>query len=72
MKVDLITKKNEQGTEFTDLSREAKVLESNNEFIKKGSMVYYNPRGCVSVEALSTKKNITLIVEACDIYAVVA
>ena len=70
LKVELITKKNEEGQEFTDISKEAKVLDSNNPDIPKGATVYYNPRGCINVEVLSTKKYITLIVEAIDVYGI--
>ena len=43
LKIKLVEKKNADGKKFTDLDREAKVLESNNKEIKKGATVYYNP-----------------------------
>jgi co-chaperonin GroES (HSP10) len=69
LKVNIETKKDKEGNEYTDISREAKVLESNNDDIEKGAIVYYNPRGCINVEAKQTKKDMVLIVDACDIYA---
>lgn len=67
IKVDIITKKTAEG-ETQDISREAKIVESNNPNFKKGMTVYYNPRGCINVETLATKKNILLIIDADDIY----
>lgn len=71
LKVPVVTKKDAEGNEFTDVSREAKVLDSNNDTIKKGMTVYYNPRGCINVDIASTNKYVILIVEACDIYGIV-
>lgn len=71
LRVEIITKKDEQGNETQDISREAKVVESNSADLKKGTLVYYNPRGCINVEAMSTKKHVFLIADACDIYGIV-
>ena len=71
LRVAIITKKDDQGNETQDISREAKVVESNSADIKKGMVVYYNPRGCINVEAMSTKKYVFLIADACDIYGIV-
>jgi co-chaperonin GroES (HSP10) len=71
IKVPLTVKKTKEGVEYSDLSREAKVIESNHKDIKKGAVVYYNPRGCINVDAEQTKKFVVLIVDVCDIYAIV-
>lgn len=71
LKVELIRKKQKDGTETVDISREAKVEESSNTEIKKGSTVYYNPRGCIQVETMNTKKHIFLIVDAIDVYGII-
>jgi hypothetical protein len=70
LKVAIETKKDKEGNEYTDISREAKVIESNDPNIKKGAIVYYNPRGCINVETKQTKKDMVLIVDCEDIYAV--
>lgn len=67
IKVEIITKKTPEG-ETQDISREAKIVESNSKEFKKGMTVYYNPRGCINVEAFSTKKHVLLIIDSCDIY----
>lgn len=76
LKVAITTKKSKEGAEYTDLSREAKVLEvGTGEYskgIKKGATVYYNPRGCINVDAEQTKKYVVLIVDACDVYGIFA
>lgn len=69
LKVELIRKKQKDGTETIDISREAKVEEGNKD-IKKGSTVYYNPRGCIQVETMNTKKHIYLIVDTIDVYGI--
>ena len=68
LKIKLVEKKNAEGVKFTDLDREAKVIESNNKDIKKGSTVYYNPRGCIQIETMSTKTYVVLIIDASDVY----
>lgn len=68
LKIKLVEKRNENGEKFTDLDREAKVLESNNKDIKKGSTVYYNPRGCIQIETMKTKNSVVLIIDASDVY----
>lgn len=72
LKVNLETKKSKEGTEYTDLSREAKVIETNSPLIKKGSVVYYNPRGCIQIETQSTKKYVVLIIDSCDVYGILS
>jgi len=67
LKCDLFT--NEKGEE--DVKQEAKVLESGDSEIKKGNIVFFNQYGAVSVNSTKTKKNITLIVDSEDIYAVI-
>ena len=73
IKVELKTIKPKDQPEYTDLSREAKVLEvGEGEFsnsIKKGSTVYYNPRGCINIDVEKTKTHVVLVVDSCDIYA---
>lgn len=71
LKVELIRKKLKDGNESVDISREARVEESNNKDIKKGSAVYYNPRGCIQVETMATKKYIFLLVDAIDVYGII-
>lgn len=68
LKIKLVEKRNDKGEKFTDLDREAKVLESNNKDIKKGSTVYYNPRGCIQIETMKAKNSVVLIIDACDVY----
>lgn len=68
LKIKLVEKRNENGEKFTDLDREAKVLESNNKDIKKGATVYYNPRGCIQIETMKTKNAVVLIIDASDVY----
>jgi co-chaperonin GroES (HSP10) len=70
IRVELITKKTTEG-ESTDISREATIVESSSPDFKKGTKIYYNPRGCINIETLSTKKYILLIIDACDIYGVI-
>lgn len=61
--------KKEGELEVIDLSQEAKVVESNIPEVKKGDVVYYNPRGCINIQNLETKKEITLIIDSDDVYA---
>jgi co-chaperonin GroES (HSP10) len=68
LKIKLVEKKNAEGQKFTDLDREAKVLESNNRDIKKGATVYYNPRGCIQIETMKGKGFVVLIIDAQDVY----
>lgn len=68
LKIKLVEKRNENGEKFTDLDREGKVIESNNKDIKKGSTVYYNPRGCIQIETMKTKSYVVLIIDASDVY----
>ena len=70
LKVEKITKKDKEGNEYTDLSRQALVLATDDSLlgIKKGDIVYYNPRGCINIEAKETKKDMVLIVDNCDLY----
>lgn len=67
LKCDLFT--NEKGEE--DVKQEANVVESNCDGIKKGDIVFFNQYGAVSVNSTKTKKNITLIVDAEDIYGII-
>jgi co-chaperonin GroES (HSP10) len=66
LKVDLSLDKD--GNEI--VSQEAKVLESNLVDVKKGDTVFFNQFGAVSVNSLKTKKNMVLIVDSEDVYAV--
>lgn len=68
LRIKLVEERNAQGEKYLDLSREAKVLESNNPLIKKGDVVYYNPRGCIQIEAMKTKKDVVLLIDAHDVY----
>ncbi len=68
LKIKLVEKRNAQGEKFTDLDREGKVIESNNKDIKKGSTVYYNPRGCIQIETMKGKGYVVLIIDAADVY----
>lgn len=68
LKIKLVEKKNAEGQKFTDLDREAKVLESNNKDIKKGATVYYNPRGCIQIETMKGKGFVVLIIDSSDVY----
>ena len=52
------------------VAQEAKVIESGVSEIKKGDIVFFNQFGAVSINSLKTKKNIVLIVDSEDIYAV--
>lgn len=76
IKVELIRKKDQAGVEYTDMSREAKVLEVGtgeySENLKKGATVYYNPRGCIAVEAMQTKKHVFLFIDSCDVYGLLS
>jgi len=69
LKVEKVEKKDKEGNKYTDISRQAEVLQTNSKDVKKGDIVYYNPRGCINVEAKDTKKNMVLIVDNCDLYA---
>jgi hypothetical protein len=64
--VDKLIKKNEQGQEYEDISREGVVLETTHPELKKNDVVYYNPRGCVSID--SNKKRLILAVDNDDVY----
>jgi|WetSurMetagenome_2_1015567.scaffolds.fasta_scaffold390450_3 co-chaperonin GroES (HSP10) len=66
LKVNIKTDKD--GNEI--IEQEAKVIESNVDDVKKGDTVFFNQYGAVSVNSMKTKKNIFLIVDAEDIYAV--
>lgn len=66
LKCDITTDKD--GNEV--IGQEAKVIDSNCEEVKKNDIVFFNQYGAVSVNSLKTKKNIILIVDAEDIYAV--
>lgn len=72
IKVDFVTKKDAQGNEVVDLARNAKVLNVTGETKawKKGDTVYYNPRGCVALEVFATKTYTMLVIDNCDVYAV--
>jgi hypothetical protein len=68
LKVQKLFKKTKDG-DLVDLSREAKVVASTHpDIFKKGMVVYYNPRGCVNIETLETKKEIIMTVDNIDIY----
>jgi co-chaperonin GroES (HSP10) len=67
LKVQKLFKKTKDG-EIVDISREAKVIETTHPELKKGDMVYYNPRGCINLEILETKKEIVMCVDNVDIY----
>lgn len=69
LKVDIINKKQPNGTELEEPSQEAKVIVSNNPEIKKGSKVMFNYYGAISIDALKTRKNVVLVVDEEDIYA---
>ena len=71
LKVQKIYKKQKDGTETMDISREAKVIETNHPELKKGDVVYYNPRGCVNIEVEDTKKSMTLVVDNDDLYCLI-
>ena len=66
LKVNIKTDKD--GNEI--IEQEAKVIESNVDDVKKGDTVFFNQYGAVSVNSMKTKKNIFLIVDLEDIYAV--
>lgn len=70
LKVEKLIKKNPDGQEVTDISREGKVVESADPEFKKGMVVYYNPYGGIEMEYLTTKKHIVLIIDSDDIYAI--
>ena len=67
LQVNIVKKKQADGTEKEDISREGVVLQSSGE-LKKGDKVYYNPYGCVEIESKRTKKNLTLCVDLEDVY----
>lgn len=50
-------------------SQEGKVIDSRMDGIKKGDTVFYNPYGAVSINSLTTKKHLFLVVDGEDIYA---
>lgn len=72
IKVDFVHEKDAQGNERVDLARNAKVMEVTKETKawKKGDTVYYNPRGCVALEVFATKTYTMLVIDNCDVYAV--
>jgi hypothetical protein len=71
IKVQKIYTKQKDGVETMDVSREGKVLETSHPELKKGDIVYYNPRGCVNIEAKDTKKEMVLVVDNDDLYCLI-
>lgn len=69
LQVAIIKRKQEDGTEKEDISREGVVLQGNDE-MNKGDIVYYNPFGCVEIETKRTKKALVLCVDSEDVYVV--
>lgn len=69
LQVNIIKRKQEDGTEKDDISREATVLQSVGE-LNKGDLVYYNPYGAVEIESKRTKKSLVLCVDLEDVYVV--
>jgi hypothetical protein len=59
---------NSQKRETTDISRDAKVVATNHPELKKGDLVYYNPRGVVNIELAKTSKEMLLAVDNDDVY----
>ena len=70
LKVEKLYTKDDEGNEKMDISREAKVVNSNVEEIQKGDTVYYLPYGGVEVDKMSTKKFMFLCVDADDVFMV--
>lgn len=68
IKVKKLIKKDVNGQEYEDISREGKVIETTHPELKKGSIVYYNPRGCINIEVEADKKSLTLAVDNDDLY----
>lgn len=69
LQVNIVKRKQADGTEKEDISREGVVLQANGE-LKKGDRVYYNPYGCVEIETKRTKKALVLCVDLEDVYVV--
>ena len=67
LQVNIVKRKQEDGTTKEDISREGLVLQSSGE-LKKGSKVYYNPYGGVEIESKRTKKALVLCVDMEDVY----
>ena len=70
LKVDLIVVEQPDGSKREEPKPEGKVFQSNCPDIKKGSIVYFNYFGAISIETMKTKKNITLVVDEDDIFAI--
>lgn len=70
LQVDIIKRKNQDGTEVDDISREGLVIAVGDitTDLKKGDKVYYNPFGMVEIESKRTKKSLFLCVDADDVY----
>lgn len=58
----------EKGEPIYDLSQEGKVVSSNIEGLKKGMTVIVAFRGGMPIRKLETKKSVTVIFEAEDVY----
>lgn len=69
LQVNIIKRKQEDGTEKDDISREATVMQAAGE-LNKGDVVYYNPYGAVEIESKRTKKTLVLCVDLDDVYVV--
>jgi len=61
----------ENGREMYDFKREALVMQSNMEGVKKGDVVYFNPYGAVKIDSQETKKVLVLVVDAREVCAIV-
>lgn len=67
LQVAIVKRKQEDGKEVDDISREGTVLQSSGD-LKKGDTVYYNPYGAVEIETKRTKKSLVLCVDLEDVY----
>lgn len=70
LKVDVVQEKQPDGTKLDKPSQEATVVVSNTPDLKRGAKVMFNYYGAISIDSKKTKKNLTLVVDECDIYAV--
>lgn len=70
IKTTLVEVELPDGTKRQEPNPEGQVVSSNNPELKKGTTVYFNHFGSISIESLRTKKNIVLVIDEDDIFAI--
>ena len=68
LSVEKVITKNPDGSENLDIKKIGKVVLSDNEQLKKGDEVYFNPFGGIKVDHLETKKALFLVTDFEDIF----